>query len=149
MRITSRQLRQIIREELARERTNLNEEQDRPQQDLDISNIQRMLTQAFDPDTILPGTDEESLLDAVSMIDTRYKFERLNVWCVKTFGGDLAEQISDELETIDLPYARKIFDILSRNLGPAGLTFSREGSGIKLVKDTLMNDKGYYQAPRN
>ena len=148
MKITSRHLRQIIREELARELTNLNEEQDRAQQDADIANIQRMLTQAFDPDAILPGTDEESLLDAVSMIDTRYKFEKLDVWCVKTFGRSLAEQISDELETIDLPYARKIFDILSRNLGPVGLRFSREGSGVKLVKDTLMNDKGYYQAPR-
>jgi len=149
MRITSRQLRQIIREELAKELTSITETQDRTQQDADIASIQRMLTQAFDPDAILPGTDEESLLDAVSMIDTRYKFEKLDVWCVKTFGRSLTEQISSELETIDLPYARQIFDILSRNLGPAGLRFSREGSGVKLVKDTLMNDKGYYQAPRN
>jgi len=139
MKITSRQLRQIIKEELSRtlretpepgdggrpftvaDLSRLEEPDDWEEQDRDIMSIGNNIHRA----TSGMGTDKSVLMSAISQINTERKYAHIDAMFQKK--GGLLALINDEMDWLDAFAKVEIMETLNKNLKSAGLRFGIAG----------------------
>ena len=142
MRITQRQLRQIIKEELHRTlcetpepgaggrpftAADLRGEEwpdDWQEQGRDIMSIVNVIYHATDG----IGTDKSELIRTISHIDTAHKYKHVDAEFQKK--GGLLALINDEMDWLDAFAKVEIMETLNKNLKSAGLHFGIAGDPV-------------------